>query len=125
MLLSQPTVDPFRQLHADFSVESFELRLGAGAGSAYVYNMTANRLSVQTHRWVVSAAQWQWGIEMGRRQLEWGDPGCAAGRQGLSARAREDRLYPQGVPILPLTPALPDVPHSSSTRCCSHCMQLW
>ena len=41
---------------AGFNVGSFRLRLGSGSGSAYVFNMTANSLTLQTQRCLLSTA---------------------------------------------------------------------
>ena len=39
---------PAPPCNAGFTVDSFVLRTGPGVGSVFVFNMTANRASVQT-----------------------------------------------------------------------------
>ena len=45
-----PSARPRPAIPAGFNVGSFRLRLGSGSGSAYVFNMTANSLALQTQR---------------------------------------------------------------------------
>ena len=44
----QPCCTPFFLHPTGFTIDSFTLRTGPGAGSAYVYDMTANSAGIQT-----------------------------------------------------------------------------